>query len=379
MATKKNYIPVSIGKALELVEDAVQAGLVPLMLGPPGTGKTAVISVVADDFNLKLIGHNLTTSEPTDMSGFPDMDFVRNGIKRSTFAPPDLFPLEGDPLPLNASGLAKTRSNGQLRKGEKGYQELTDDDYYDGWLFNLDEMTSASAETQTASHKFIHERKIGQYNLHPNCAIIATGNEIDDGNMVNDMGTAMQSRLATIHVYVDHDEFLNWAAKAKLDYRLRGYLSWKKGMIHHFDPNHDDDTFACPRTNEAMSDLLKVFGSGEVAASKLPLMIGITGPAHANGLYGYCRIFATLPSIEELAANPLMVTLPSQPDVRAALSTLIGESICPKNCPDMMVLVQKLPLEFQVLAMTGAAESCPEIQSEPDVINWFVQNAEELY
>ncbi|NQY56013.1 MAG: hypothetical protein HRT86_05900 [Ilumatobacteraceae bacterium] len=128
-----------------------------------------------------------------------------------------------------------------------------------------------------------------------------------------------------------------------------------------------------------MSDLLKVWGDGAVNATKLPLMIGTTGPAHANGLYGYCRIFANLPSITELADNPLSVVVPKQPDVRAALSTLIGEAISPKNCPDMMVLIQKLPLEFQVLAMTSAAESCPEIQVEPDVINWFVQHAEELY
>jgi hypothetical protein len=379
MSAKKNYIPVSIFKSLALIEDCIQAGQVPLILGPPGTGKTAVIQVVADNFNLLLIGHNLTTSEPTDMSGFPDMDCFINNIKRSTFAPPAMFPLEGDPLPMNASGIAKTKSNGQLRSGEKGYQELTDDDYYDGWLFNLDEMTSATIETQTASHKFIHERKIGQYKLHPNCAIVATGNEVDDGNSVNEMGTAMQSRLCTLHVYVDDKEFLDYANKAHFDYRLRGYLSWKPDMIHSFSPDHDNDTFACPRTNEAMSKLLKVWGDGAVDATKLPLMIGTTGPAHANGLYGYCRIFANLPSIEDLRNNPLMVTVPTQPDVRAALSTLIGEAITPKNCPDMMVLIQKLPLEFQVLAMTSAAESCPEIQAEPDVCNWFVLNAEELY
>jgi hypothetical protein len=313
------------------------------------------------------------------MSGFPDMDFERNGIKRSTFAPPDMFPLSGDELPMKQSGLDKIYQNVKLAADSAELLEITDDDYYDGWLFNLDEMTSASAETQTASHKFIHERKVGQHSLHSNCAIVATGNEIDDGNSVNEMTTAMQSRLCTIHVHVDSDEYLAYASKAHLDYRLRGYLAWKPEMVHSFDPEHDNDTFACPRTNDAMSDLLSVWQGQDIPASKLPLMIGTTGPAHANGLFGYCRIFATLPSISEISAHPENVVIPNQPDIRFALSTLIGECISPINATPMMKLVDKLPLEFQVLAMSSAADTCPEIQTETAVINWFVKNADELY
>ncbi len=340
---------ISIGSAAALVEDCVEAGLVPLILGQPGTGKTAMIAEVAERFNLKLIGHNLTTSEPTDLTGFPNMDKVVNGVSRSCFSPPDMFPLEGDDIPEG----------------------------YDGWLLNLDELTSAALEVQVASHKLIHEKKVGQHNLHPACAIVATGNEIDDGNLVNDMGTAMQSRLCTLHVRVDEEEFMNYARKSGMDFRLRGFLTWKPDMIHHFDPNHDDDTFACPRTNEAISDLLKLWP--EVSPSKLPLMVGTTGPAHANALYGYCKIYGRLPSIIDLASDPLSVTIPDNPDVRFALATLIGEAIDTTNAEDMMTLVEKLPLEFQVLALTSAAHSNPTIQTDKFVINWFVDNAKELY
>lgn len=340
---------ISIGAAAELVEDCIEANLVPLILGPPGTGKTAMIQQVADQFNLKLIGHNLTTSEPTDLTGFPDLDKEVNGIKRSTFSPPILFPLEGDPIP-------------------KGYS---------GWLLNLDELTSAQLEVQVASHKLIHEKKVGQHSLHPACAIVATGNEVDDGNLVMDMGTAMQSRLCTLHVHVDGDEFMRYAVKSNMDYRLRGFLTWKPELIHKFDPNHDDDTFACPRTNEAMSDLLKLWP--EVSPTKLPLMIGTTGPAHANALYGYCKIYGTLPSITDFAKDPLSVQIPSKPDVKFALATLIGEAINDTNAEDMMELTRKLPLEFQVLAMTSAAQVNPTIQTDSNVVQWFIDNAKELY
>jgi len=340
---------ISIGQSAELVEDCIEAGLVPLVLGPPGTGKTAMINQVANQFNLKLIGHNLTTSEPTDLTGFPDLDCEINGIKRSTFSPPILFPLEGDPIPEG----------------------------YDGWLLNLDELTSAALEVQVASHKLIHEKKVGQHKLHPACAIVATGNEIDDGNLVMDMGTAMQSRLCTLHVHVDEQEFMKYAVKSNMDYRLRGFLTWKPELIHCFDAAHDDDTFACPRTNEAMSDLLKLWPT--VSPTKLPLMIGTTGPKHANALFGYCKIYGTLPSIKQLAANPLSVQIPTQPDVKFALATLIGEAISVDNAEDMMELVKKLPLEFQVLALTSAAQVNPTIQTDANVIDWFVANARELY
>lgn len=55
-------------KARELIVDIMSAGLVPYIHGSPGSGKSAIMRSIADEYNLQLIDHRLSTSEPTDLN-----------------------------------------------------------------------------------------------------------------------------------------------------------------------------------------------------------------------------------------------------------------------------------------------------------------------
>ena len=51
--------------------NVLQAGLVPMIAGSPGIGKSDVVRAIAEQFNLYVIDHRLSTSDPTDKSGLP--------------------------------------------------------------------------------------------------------------------------------------------------------------------------------------------------------------------------------------------------------------------------------------------------------------------
>lgn len=117
---------VTLKQAQEMVEDCLDANLVPILRGSPALGKSAVGAAVAKKRRLKFLDERFAGYDPTDMNGFPDLDREK-GIAK--YFPLETFPLEGDPLP---------------RDPETG-EEL------EGWLFMADELTSAVGAVQAAS------------------------------------------------------------------------------------------------------------------------------------------------------------------------------------------------------------------------------------
>lgn len=101
-----------------LINDCLQAGLVPFVTSDPGIGKSAIFKQVARSHNLKVIDHRMSTSLPEDFSGLPR--FIG---ENATFSPFDLFPINTTKVP----------------------------DGFDGWMLFLDEFNSAEIDVQAAA------------------------------------------------------------------------------------------------------------------------------------------------------------------------------------------------------------------------------------
>ena len=102
-----------------MITTYIKAGIVPMLEGSPGCGKSQVVHQIADAYNLKLIDLRLSQCDPTDLSGFPTII----GGKKADYMPMAHFPIEGDPIP----------------------------DGYAGWLLFLDEFNSAPNAIQAAA------------------------------------------------------------------------------------------------------------------------------------------------------------------------------------------------------------------------------------
>jgi len=224
--------------------------LVPFLSGSPGIGKSDIFKQIAAKYKLKLIDIRLSQCDPTDLSGFP----MHNG-KKASYMPMDMFPLENDPVP----------------------------DGYEGWLILLDELPSAALAVQAASYKFMLDRMVGQHLLHPKAVIGAAGNLMTDGAIVNRMGTAMQSRLVHYTLTVNWELWSLWASSNKLATEVISYINHRPANLHVFDPNHNDRTFACPRTWEYASRVMLF--KRMTLAEKYPSLVGCLGEGVAHELH----------------------------------------------------------------------------------------------
>lgn len=342
---------INITDARNAIQDIIEAGLVVNLTGSPGLGKSDLIRQVARENNLELIDFRLAQADPTDLMGFPTLNEDRS---RSHYAPPSTFPLAGDPLP-------------------EGKQ---------GWLVFFDEMNAAAMANQAAAYKIILDRQIGEKHLHERVVMACAGNKSTDKAIVNRLSTAMQSRLVHLNLVVDPDAWFEWARSNKVDHRIIGFLQFREELLHKFNPDHSDNTFPCPRTWDFLSRMTKKWD--KITNEKLPVMIGTVGEGAAMEFKGFTDIYESLPTIGEIMNRPDHIEISKEPSVLYAMTALIGNRANSETIDQLMKLVNRLPVEFQVITMQNILKNQEDVAIRQELMKsksvkiWVSANASEL-
>lgn len=334
---------VSTKELPQAITEILFAGLVPYVKSSPGLGKSSIFKQVADSLNLSMIDVRLSQMDSSDMIGFPT---IQNG--KTSFVPPDIFPIEGDTIPQGK----------------------------DGWLVFLDELSSASNSVAAASYKFMLDRMVGQHKLHSNVVIGAAGNRDTDKAIVNRMSTAMQSRLIHLNLVINPQDWIDWANSNKLDPRITSFIGFRPGLLHSFDPNHKCDTYPCPRTWEFTHKIIKELPTISLLTTKI--LSGTVGEGAAREFKGFTEVFDSLPTFSSIKSNPLGVTVKSTPDVLYALTGLVAVNVDKSNLAPVMQFVNRLPLEFQIITWVAAIKRNKEIYSLPEIKEWISKNAKHV-
>lgn len=336
-------IQVKASQATSILITYIKAKLVPMLSGSPGCGKSAIVHQIAKNHNLKMIDLRLSQCDPTDLLGFPTVKDSRSG-----YVPMETFPIEGDAIPEG----------------------------YSGWLLFLDEFNSASPAVQAAAYKVVLDKMIGVYPMHKNVAIVCAGNLETDNAIVNPMSTALQSRLVHLELVVDAKELVDHATEAGWDHRITSYLNFKPGNVFTFQADHTDNTYACPRTWEFANRVLK---QEPADTDLLPMLSGTLSEGVAREFLGFCKIYQSLVTMDQIKNMPEKVAVPVEPSVLFALTGAISHHASEENFGAMMKFVSRLPIEFQVVCLRATLKRNKALRKDPSVQGWLSRNAAELF
>ena len=313
----------------------IKSRRVPILLSAPGVGKSSVVRKFADDHDLKLIDIRLSQMEPTELLGYP-----HKVDGKTTYIPFDIFPLEGDEVPVKTPAQFDSHGN-------KTAEEVR----YKGWLLFLDETTNAHPQVLKAAYRLILDREVGFRKLHSHCAVVAAGNRRKDRALAGDLGTALQSRMIHYTIASDLKGWSNWASSNGVYAPIVGFVNFAPDLLNNFDPKSIEGSFACERTWEILSDQLKALPAGFDPDQYLDVIGGTVGQGAALRFKEFLHIFSTIPTESDIVSDPLTAPIPTDVGGRMAVAIYLSEKVNDQNVDKMMVYLARLPVEPQVVCV----------------------------
>ena len=165
----------------------------------------------------------------------------------------------------------------------------------------LDEISAAPQSVQAAAYQITLDRVIGEHALPENCIVIAAGNRVTDKSVAFKMPRALANRLCHMEIESNFDSWKSWAIRTGLSPKVVGFLSFRSDLLIENESLSDSLAFPTPRSWEMVSNLLKL--NGDSVDGIFPMISGCVGIGVANEFRSWCKIFSSLPKIEDIFAG----------------------------------------------------------------------------
>lgn len=224
MSQMSDNLTVTSVQARKAMLAAFNAKRPVFLWGPPGIGKSEVVSEITDELGGFMIDLRMAQMEPTDIRGIP---FYNKESGKMDWA---------EPVDLPDEELASQ---------------------YPVVVLFLDEMNSAPPAVQAAGYQLILNRRVGKYHLPDNVVIVAAGNRDSDKGVTYRMPMPLANRFLHLEMRPDFTAWQNWAVDKGIHKDVVGYLSFAKQDLYDFDAKSSSRAFATPRSWVFVSDLLK--------------------------------------------------------------------------------------------------------------------------
>jgi hypothetical protein len=323
----------TVPQVISTIEYSMQAS-VPLMIwGGPGTAKSASVKTVAHKQSIGLIDVRASQTDPVDWRGVPS---VESGYTR--WNPPSFLPREGR-----------------------------------GILF-LDELSAAPPAVQVALYQLLLDRALGEYRLPDGWHVIGAGNRAEDRAVATRMSSAMANRLVHVTMSVDVDVWLNWYWDNPLSDLVETvgfFISFRRELLHAFDPSSKDLAFPTPRSWEMVA---KLQAAGLDASIESEVISGTVGTGAAAEYLAFCRIYRSLPSLDGILLDPDGSLVPEEPSARAATVAGLSRKAAPSNIGAILKYCGRMSREMEFMAMHLCRRTDPEIEQTRDVAKWMAKN-----
>lgn len=326
-----------------------EAGITPLLLGPPGIGKTASSYAAAERLSIRRgVPHEHRIVELTSFSEVDVRGYLIPKGEDSMFTRPEFWP---------------------------------DADSKYG-LITLDEFAQVEAPIQKAIAPLILERRIGNRVLDKGWAVCAFGNRMQDNSGVADLLDHMTNRMMIAEVLPptadDMMEYLigkgyepHFAAFAKLRYNL-----------FNEKPSEPGQPFLTPRSLEAVARLQLVSGvkPSQFFDSRLnqSMVQGLIGQGAGIELAAVVKLFGRLPSYDAIIANPDTAMIPTELDLAFAAITMIATNAKIEDADAVVRYIRRFDDNMSVVAVSGLVKRNVAFSRCAAFVDWATNNVEVL-
>jgi len=325
--------PTEIKKALELL---VPLGQPAFVWGAPGVGKSQIVAQTARLLGRELVDLRAVLLDPVDLRGIPKIG--QDDVAR--WCPPSFLPRCGS-----------------------------------GILF-LDELNAAPPLVQAACYQLVLDRKLGEYELPAGWTVVAAGNRESDRAVTHRMPSALANRFVHLDFEPSVEDWIAWAQQENMPEELVAFIRFRPSLLHSFDPSGPEKAFPSPRTWEYAGRIVQ---SRPEEALEYALLKGTVGEGAAAEFTGFCRLCRDLPEPEAVLAAPDSAPVPEEPAVLYALCEALARAMNPATMDGLVRYASRLPAEFGVLLVRGAAARDKAVLDSGAFTRWATANAQVLF
>lgn len=315
--------PSRISEAIKTCINAKQPAFI---WGPPGVGKSDVISQIAKELKFNLVDIRAVLLDPVDLRGLPR---IENG--EAVWSPPSFLP-----------------------KG-KGK-----------WLVFLDELNAAPPLVQAACYQLVLDRKIGDYELPKDAVVIAAGNREGDRAVTSRMPSALANRFVHLDFDVDVDDWISWGLNNGVRTEVLAFQRFRPALLHAFDPQKNEKAFPTPRSVTFLSRLMDA-SNGEI---DYDLAKGVVGEGYAAEFVGFLKIFKSLPDPDMVLMSPAKAVVPTDPATLYAICGALAQKASEQNMKNVVEYANRLPVEFSVLLIRDCIVRDEKLLKTRAFIEW---------
>ena len=292
-----------------------------LITGAPGIGKSDIVAQAADDASADLILSHPAVADPTDAKGLP---WVVDG--HATFLP-----------------------FGELQRAIDASKPTV-------WF--LDDLGQASPAVQASFMQLLLARRVNGHNLSEHVTFIAATNRRTDRAGVSGVLEPVKSRFGSIvELTADVDDWCRWAIDRDIAPELIAFLRFKPDLLCAFTANADLTNSPVPRT---WSHVARIMGLGLPAGIQHAAFAGAVGEGAATEFTAFLRLYAELPSVDQVLIDPDSVKMPKQPSSLYALAGAIAHRTNKGNFARVARFIDRMIAEghgeFGVLTVRDAMQ-----------------------
>ena len=290
---------ITMNQAEQHIKDCFAADVAPFLIADTGCGKTALYGQVAKASQLALITIYLDSMYEMDVIGYA----VPNKEKgKFEYLPCELFPLEGDPIPVNP---------------DTGKE-------YKGFLVLFDEFANCPPSMQVAAQRVLLEGAIGSHKLHPKTYIGLAGNKISSGANATPISSAIRSRCGIVEIDIKSQDFVDQAVtfmtKNSFHPAVIGFVNYQPSCLLEdcSDLKNDGESpFPSSRGLEYVSNLLWKLQKiatrrhqflNDLVQQRHNTLQSLIGCQFGSEFVDYMAI--QLPTVGDICSNPNGAALP---------------------------------------------------------------------
>ena len=321
--------PSELASTLALLVEARQPCIV---WGPPGAAKSQIAQQVAAEANRRYVDVRALLLDPVDLRGIP----WRDSADRTRWAPPAFLPPPDDP---------------------------------GRFLINLEELPSAVPMVQAALYQLVLDRRVGEYQLPEGASLIACGNRETDRGVVHRMPTPLASRFVHLEIKVDAADWCAWAASSGIAPEVIFFVQLRPELLHQFDPQSKERAFACPRTWEFASNIVKRRNGIDPSAERA-LFRGTVGEAAAVEFAAFLRVWRELPHPRAVIDDPDNAAIPDNASALMALCGSLYRLATDVNLDAIVTYATRLRREVGEFLVGSCIRREPALQRSPAFIRW---------